>query len=70
MYIGVKLALFFIFYILIIAFTMPQDTKEGFTTYFRQTVRPHVRRIQGIREYFTTNINNTVKSIARKVGIY
>ena len=49
---------------------MPQDTKEGFTTYFRQTVRPHVRRIQSIHEYFATNVNHTVKSIARKVGIY
>ena len=70
MYTSVKLYLFFILYILIIAFTMPQETKEGFTTYFRQTVRPHVRRIQGIREYFITNVNDTVKSIGRRIGIY
>ena len=70
MYTGVKLALFFILYILIIAFTMPEDTKEGFTTYFRQTVRPHVRRIQGIHEYFTTSIHTKMKSIGRRIGIY
>jgi cell shape-determining protein MreC len=70
MYTSVKLVLFFILYILIIAFTMPQDTKEGFTSYFRQTVRPHVRKIKGIHEYFSTIIHTKMKSIGRMIGIY
>jgi len=49
---------------------MPQDTKEGFTTYFRQTVRPHVRRLNNVREYFSSNITTKMKNMGRRLGIY
>jgi cell shape-determining protein MreC len=65
-----KLVVFFVLYILLIAYTMPQDTKEGFTTYFRQTVRPHVRRLNNVREYFSSNITTKMKNMGRRLGIY
>jgi hypothetical protein len=55
---------FFILYILIIAITMPNPAVEGFNTYFRQTVRPHMRNIKG----FTLDIGGNTKKLLVSVG--
>jgi hypothetical protein len=64
-----KVLLFFILYILIIAITMPKPAVEGFNTYFRQTVRPHLRNINGFRLDIEGNTKNLLVSVGRVFGL-
>jgi hypothetical protein len=43
-------------------------TQEGFTTYFRQTIRPHIRNFKGARESFTQQFNTKFTDISRRFG--
>ena len=48
---------------------MPTQVREGFNTYFRQTVRPHIRTIKNTHEGFVTFVKTSVGDIGRLVGI-
>ena len=37
--------------------------KEGFNTYFRQTVRPHIRNVKDARENVTYHFNSKFKDL-------
>jgi hypothetical protein len=41
---------------------------EGFTTYFRQTIRPHIRNFKGARESFTQQFNTKFTDISSRFG--
>lgn len=65
----IKILLYFIMYIIIIAITMPTPVREGFNTYFRQTVRPHIRTMKKTHEGFVTFVKTSVRNIGRQFGI-
>lgn len=44
--------------------------KEGFNTYFRQTVRPHIRNIKDAHEVVTYHFNTKFKDFGRTLGFY
>jgi len=44
--------------------------KEGFNTYFRQTVRPHIRNAKDVRENVTYHFNTKFKDFGRSLGFY
>ena len=56
-------------YIIIIAITTPTQVREGFNTYFRQTLRPHIRTVKKTHEGFVTFIKSSVRDIGRQFGI-
>ena len=45
-------------------------SKEGFNTYFRQTVRPHVRNIRDPQGTVTYHFNTKFKNFGRTLGFY
>jgi hypothetical protein len=61
-------AIYFIVFALIIKneFSM----KEGFNTYFRQTVRPHIRNFNDAHETITYHFNTKFKDFGRTLGFY
>ena len=61
-------AIYFIVFALIIKneFSM----KEGFNTYFRQTVRPHIRNLKDAHETITYHFNTKFKDFGRTLGFY
>ena len=59
----VLLILFFIF------IELEPPEKEGFNTYFRQSVRPHIRTIRGIHNGVVYHFNNTFKGFVRSIGL-
>lgn len=61
------LLVIFICSILLSVVLMP-PTPEGFTTYFRQTIRPHIRNIKGVHESFTQQFNTKFTDISRRFG--
>ena len=65
-----KILFFFILYILIIVVTIPKPAVEGFTTYFRQTVRPHMRNIKGFGLDFGGNTKGVIYKFGRVFGLY
>ena len=42
--------------------------QEGFNTYFRQTIRPHVRSIKDIRELVTYHFNTKFTELGKIFG--
>jgi hypothetical protein len=64
-----RVLLFFILYILIIAITMPKPAIEGFNTYFRQSVRPHLRNIKEFGLDFEGNTKNLLVRVGRVFGL-
>ena len=42
--------------------------QEGFNTYFRQTIRPHVRSITDARELVTYHFNTKFTEFGRMLG--
>ena len=58
------ISLFFIIFIIIIR----QHNQEGFNTYFRQTVRPHIRSITDARKIITYHFNTKFKDFGRMLG--
>ena len=57
-------SLFFVIFIIIIR----PHNQEGFNTYFRQTVRPHIRSITDAREIITYHFNTKFKDFGRMFG--
>ena len=47
----------------------PLANQEGFTTYFRQTMRPHIRRFGYAKETFTHHFNNNILGFVKGLGI-
>lgn len=46
------------------------NNKEPFNTYFRQTVRPHVRNVKNIHENVTYHFNTKFKEFGKSLGIF
>lgn len=44
--------------------------KEGFNTYFRQTVRPYIRNINNTNELVTYHFNTKFKDFKQTLGFY
>ena len=44
--------------------------REGFTTYFRQTVRPHVRRIGYAKELVSHHVNEQFGNFIKRIGLF
>jgi hypothetical protein len=44
--------------------------QEGFTTYFRQTVRPHVRRIGYAKELVSHHVNEQFGNFIKRIGLF
>lgn len=44
--------------------------KEGFNTYFRQTVRPHIRNLKDAFKIITYHFNNGFRDFRRTLGFY
>jgi hypothetical protein len=44
--------------------------QEGFTTYFRQTIRPHVRRIGHVKESVYYHFNKRFGEFGKGLGIF
>lgn len=64
-----KVLLFCILYILTIAITMPKPAVEGFNTYFRQTVRPHMRNMKEFGLDFEGNTTDLIVRVGRVFGL-
>lgn len=65
----IKVIFFFAMYIILIAITMPTQVPEGFTTYFRQSIRPHIRTVKNTHEGFVTFVRSSVSDVGRLFGI-
>jgi hypothetical protein len=44
--------------------------KEGFNTYFRQTVRPHIRNLKDAFKIVTYHFNTGFRDFRRTLGFY
>jgi hypothetical protein len=64
--------LVFAIYFLVFAILIKNELfiKEGFNTYFRQTVRPHIRNAKDTRENITYHFNTKFKDFGRSLGFY
>jgi len=63
-----KLLIVLIIFVLSIVFVPPKQ--EGFTSYFRQTVRPHLRTFRSAQETFTSHLNTNFKDFGRRLGLF
>ena len=45
-------------------------TQEGFNTYFRQSMRPHIRTFRNARDNVTYHFNTKFKDFGRNLGIW
>jgi hypothetical protein len=43
---------------------------EGFTTYFRQSIRPHIRTFRNAHDTVTYHFNAKFKEFGRSLGFY
>lgn len=62
-----KILLTGIVVIIFIIMVTPHN-QEGFNTYFRQTIRPHVRSIKDIRELVTYHFNTKFTELGKIFG--
>jgi len=56
-----------ILFIIFIVLMPPQ--REGFNTYFRQSVRPHIRTLRDVHSGVIYNFNTTFKGFIRSIGL-
>ena len=63
-----KLLIVLIIFVISIVFVPPKQ--EGFTSYFRQTVRPHLRTFRSAQETFTYHLNKNFKDFGRRLGLF
>jgi|AntAceMinimDraft_12_1070368.scaffolds.fasta_scaffold04173_7 cell shape-determining protein MreC len=63
-----KLLIVLIIFVISIVFVPPKQ--EGFTSYFRQTVRPHLRTFRSAQETFTSHFNTNFKDFGRRLGLF
>lgn len=64
-----KLLVVLIIFLISINFVPPKH-EEGFTTYFRQTIRPHMRTFRNAHETFTSHLNMNFKDFGRRLGLF
>jgi hypothetical protein len=50
--------------------TNESKEKEGFTTYFRQTIRPHIRMFRSAQDNVTYHFNTKFKDFGRRLGFF
>ena len=50
--------------------TDESEDKEGFTTYFRQTIRPHIRMFRSAQDNVTYHFNTKFKDFGRRLGFF
>ena len=62
-----KLLFILLIFSIILLFTRSCQ-QEGFNTYFRQRVRPHVRNIKDAHETVTYHFNNKFKNFSKTLG--
>lgn len=48
----------------------PIANKEGFTTYFRQIIRPHVRRVGYAKDLVSHHVNKQFGNFGKGLGIF
>ena len=48
----------------------PITNQEGFTTYFRQTIRPHVRRVGYARDLVSHHVYKQFGNFGKGLGIF
>jgi len=65
-----KLKLLIVLIIFVLSIVFVPTTQEGFTSYFRQNVRPHMRTFRNARETFTSHLNTTFKDFGRRLGLF
>ena len=46
----------------------PYNKQEGFTTYFRQSIRPHIRNIRSIHNTVSYHVNNNFTNFRKSLG--
>ena len=46
------------------------EEPEGFTTYFRQTIRPHMRRVDYARQTIMYHVNNNFQEFGKRLGFF
>lgn len=56
-------------FVIFITFSQISTTQEGFNSYFRQTIRPHVRTINDIRNTTGEKFSMRFADIGRILGI-
>jgi hypothetical protein len=49
-------------------YNQTKTTKEGFSTYLRQIIRPHIRNVRNNAEGFYTSQRNKLYNIVRRFG--
>ena len=59
----------FIPFFLIIVTHVSRSRQEGFNSYFRQTIRPHIRRVKNVRNTTMEQFNFQFANIGRIFGI-
>jgi hypothetical protein len=50
--------------------TDESEDKEGFTTYFRQTIRPHIRTFRNAQDNVTYHFNTKFKDFGKNLGFF
>ena len=50
--------------------TDESEDKEGFTTYFRQTIRPHIRTFRNAQDTVTYHFNTKFKEFGKNLGFF
>ena len=65
-----KLKLLIVLVIFIISIVFVPPKQEGFTSYFRQTLRPHLRTFRSAQETFTSHLNTNIKDFGRRLGLF
>lgn len=50
--------------------TDESEDKEGFTTYFRQTIRPHIRTFRNAQDNVTYHFNTKFKEFGKNLGFF
>ena len=60
---------FYVYLFIFITFSQISTTQEGFNSYFRQTIRPHVRTINDIRNTTGEKFSMRFADIGRILGI-
>jgi cell shape-determining protein MreC len=53
-----------------LSFILIPNEPEGFTTYFRQTIRPHIRMFRSAQDNVTYHFNTKFKDFGRRLGFF
>jgi len=62
--------LFLLFLLYNIFILLIPHNQEGFNTYFRQTIRPHIRNFKDVREILTFHFNTKFNNFGRIIGFF